>query len=182
MGGVIDGLANVWNTRNTERKQDAALAQEIRDQARYQQQADAKVNEEVGRLQTSTADASRRKALDSYQQALIANKRKIDAGLTPAIGGQAFKADAASAAQGVDQYGQTNADLMSRTDAPDMQRQQEAFGYGNLATDLGLIDRQAKGQDFIDQLRLRSIRRNPWVDAFSAIDQAGTRAAVSGGG
>jgi len=180
---VLEGLsagASYINTRNTEHKQDAALAQQIRDQGQYQQQADSKVNQEVATLSKSSSAASKQKALDDYTNTLLTNKKKTNAGLTQDIGSAAFKADQAAAAKGVDQYGAQQAGLMSRIDAPTMQRTQEGYGYGNLGTDLGLIGRDAQGTNFIDSLKLRQIRRNPWLDLASQV--AGGAAGAMGGG
>ena len=41
-----------------------------------------------------------------------------------------------------------------------MQRQREATSAGKLGTDIGMIGRESKGQQFIDDLRLRAIRRS----------------------
>ena len=81
------------------------------------------------------------------------------------LGSDAFKDYAQQGAQGVQQYADKSAGLMSRIDAPGMQRMGEGFSRGHLGTDVGLIAREASGQAFMDDLRLRSIRRNPWIDA-----------------
>ena len=102
-------------------------------------------------------------------QTLRTNKGQIEGGLTPNIGGDAFREDAASAAGRVQAGAADSAGLLSRIDAPGLQRQGEAFSYGRLGTDLGLINREAKGQAFMDDLRLKAIRRNPWLDAASSL-------------
>ncbi len=160
--------ASQYNTQQTAKKQDNALAIDLTNQGRKQKEADSKVNAEVAKLQGSTADASRRKSLDDYTQTLMRGRKNTDAGLTQSIGSGAFQADQAAAVQGVDAYGAHNADLMSRIDAPVMQRQGEAFDYGHLGTDLELVKRQAAGQEFLDKLRYSRIQRNPWIDAAAA--------------
>lgn len=157
-----------YNTQNTAKKQDNALATQLRGQGDKQRKADAKVNAEVERLKGSTAEESRRKGLDSYSQALRQGKHKLESGLTPNFGSDAFRADSAEAAQGVQRYGADTAGLLARMDAPSQQRQAEAFGYGNLATDLNLIGREAQGQNFLDELRLRAVRRNAGLDAAAS--------------
>lgn len=156
------------NTVQTEKRQDSELALQLRNQGVKQREADSKVGEEVKRLQSSTSDDSRRKALDSYSTALRTNRAKSSAGLTPAIGSDAFREGSAVAAQGVQDYGAETAGLMSRIDAPMEQRRAESFSYGNLGTDLNLISREAQGQRYLDELRLRAIRRNPGQDLLAA--------------
>lgn len=174
--------AQYYNTQSTARKQDNSLAMQIRNQGDKQRQADERVGEEVEKMQGSTAEASRREALDGYIAALRKGKGTLESGLTGGFGSDAFRSDSAQAANDVNYYGQRTAGLMSRIDAPAMQRQGEAFGYGRLATDLGLIGREARGQNFLDELRLRAIRRNPNIDLFSSLASAASGAVAGGAG
>ena len=174
--------ASYYNTQRTAKNTDQALATQIRNQGTKQRQANARVDTEVDHLKASTAEKSRREGLDSYLQALLANRAKLHAGLGGEIGSQAFQRASANAATGVDQYANDSADLMARMDAPGQQRQDEAFGYGRAATDISLIAREAAGQNFIDQLMVdRARRRNPWLDALSAGLSGAAGAAGSGG-
>lgn len=161
------GLSYV-NTRNTAKREDQALATQIRNQGDKQRKVDSRVNEEVTKLQGSTAEKSRKEGLDSYMQALLTNKAKTQNGLNPGFGSKAFQADAREAGADVNAYADETAGLMSRIDAPGQQRQDEAFGYGKLATDVGLLSREARGQNFLDELRVRNVRRNPGMDALSS--------------
>jgi len=61
-----------------------------------------------------------------------------------------------------------------------MQRQGEAFGYGHLATDIGLIGRESAGQRFIDELRLNSIRRSAGMDLAAGLMGAASGAVGAG--
>ena len=168
------------NSRNTAKAQDNAAADAIRNQSAKQRQADAKVNEEVGKLQNSSSADEKSKRMADYSAMLRRNKAVQGGGLTPAIGSQTFRNDAAAANQQVQSDGLATADLMARMDAPGMQRQGEAFGFGQLATDIGLIKRESSGQSFIDDLRLRAIRRNPWLDLVAG-GLSGAAGAFGGG-
>lgn len=173
--------ATVYNQRRTERKQDTQLADSIRRQSGKQKQADAKVADEVKRLEGSTAQDARRQRLADYMASLQRGKVQRDAGLTPTIGSAAFQQGAAQAREGAGQYAGQTADLMSQIDAAGMQRQSEGFGFGKLATDLNLIGREAKSDAWIDGLRLRMIRKNPWIDAAAGIGM-GVAGGMMGGG
>lgn len=146
-------------------RQDDQAAAAIRTQSMLQRKADAKVNEQVQNLESSTAEDERAQRMDSYMDTMRANRGKLQAGLTPTFGSEAFRQDAANDVADVQQYAADTAGLMSRIDAAGMQRQGEAFGYGKLATDIGLIGRQSAGEDFMSRLRMSTIRRNPWIDA-----------------
>lgn len=190
MSWVMAGIAlasvavQQYNTQQVARKQDRAAADAIRSQGRLQRQAEDKVNREIATLEASTSADERAKRMDDYVSTLRANRSGIQSGLLGAIGGDAFRQDSAAAANDV-QAGATDlAGLMSRIDAPAMQRQGEAFGFGNLGTEIGLIGRQSEGQRFLDDLRIRSIRSNPWIDAAAQVGMAyaGSQMGAGGGG
>jgi len=169
-------------TQRVERKQDEATAQGLLNQSRRQQEADRRVNDEISQLETSTAADDRAQRLGQYMQQLQRGQRQALSGLNSPIGGATFQADAGAARTGADNAAATTAGLMSRIDAPQLQRQQEAFGYGKLATDLDMEARASRGQQFIDQLRLRQIRRRPEVDLLAGLATSAGGAMAGGGG
>ncbi len=169
-------------TQRVERKQDEATAQGLLNQSRRQQEADRRVNDEIAQLETSTAADDRAQRLGQYVQQLQRGQRQALSGLNSPIGGATFQADAGAARTGADNAAATTAGLMSRIDAPQLQRQQEAFGYGKLATDLDMEARASRGQQFIDQLRLRQIRRRPEVDLLAGLATSAGGAMAGGGG
>ncbi|HEL4828994.1 TPA: hypothetical protein UOC34_000160 [Stenotrophomonas maltophilia] len=168
-------------TQRVERKQDQETAQGLLSQSRRQQEADRRVNDEIAQLETSTADAARNDRLGQYMQQLQRGRKQAVAGLEGPIGGATFQADAGAARASADNAAATTAGLMSRIDAPQLQRQQEAFGYGKLATDLDMEARASRGQQFIDQLRLRQIRRRPEVDLLAGLATAAGGSMAGGG-
>lgn len=176
---------SAYNTNKTAKREDRALADSIRAQASKQKQADARTLKEVSSLEGSSSRDEEAKRMDQYASQLRRNRGNMQGStLTSGVGGDAFTADAAQAMSSVDGYAGETADLMSRADAPGMQRQGEAFGFGKLATDIGLIQRESRGQAYIDELRRRSIRRNPWLDMASGLTgaAAGAFGGMGGGG
>lgn len=171
-----------YNTERTAHRQDASLADSIRHQSKIQKEGDAKVNETVDKLAASRADAARESRLEDYRQVLQRNRGKTQAGLTPAVGGEAFKADSAQAANDAAAYADTNAGLMARMDAPGLQRQAEGFDYGRLGTELGLVGRESQGQQFLDQIRLNGIRRNAKLDLAAGLMSAAAGGVAGGAG
>lgn len=180
LAGLSAGTS-YYNSQKTASAQDSQLADQIRGQAKIQQRADGKVNEEVAKLKDSTSEKHRKEALDSYMQTLLTHKSKLLGGLTPNFGSDTFRQDAAQTAGEVEGYAGDTAGMMARIDAPAMQRQDEATSYGNLATDISLLQRESKGQSFIDELRLRAIRRSPGLDALSAFLGGAARSGFGGG-
>ncbi len=172
------------------RKQDEATAQGLLSQSRRQQDADRRVNDEVVSLENSTAADERAQRLGQYMDQLQRGRRQAVAGLEAPFGGATFQAASGAARAGADSAAQTTAGLMSRIDAPQLQRQGESFGYGKLATDIDMAARDSRGQQFIDQMRLRAIRRRPEMDllaggltaAGGAMGGGGGMATMAGGG
>lgn len=179
---AASGAATYVNTQNTAKRTDNALADQIRNQGRKQSEADAKVNAEVAALENSRSEEHRAKSLDSYMDTLRKGRGQLEAGLTPTVGSDVFRADSADAAGDVQDFAADRAGLMARIDAPTDQRREEGFGYGRLGTDLDLIGREAAGLDWIDQLRVkRASQRNAGLDALSALLGGAASAAGSKG-
>lgn len=173
---------SAYNTNKTAKREDRALADSIRAQAGKQKEADARTLNEVSSLEGSSSSDEEAKRMDQYATQLRRNRGNMQvSSLAPGVGGDAFTADAAQAMSNVDGYAGETADLMSRADAPGMQRQGEAFGFGKLATDIGLIQRESRGQAYIDELRRRSIRRNPWLDMGAGLLGAAGSFGMGGG-
>lgn len=171
-----------YNTQKTAQRQDNQAAQGILNQSRIQKQADTKVNDAVAKLADSNAASAKEGRLDDYLNVLRRNRSTTEAGLTPVIGSDTFKTDAATAANDANSYADKTAGLMARMDAPGIQRQQEGFDYGNLATDIGLIGRESQGQNFLDQLKLGRIRRNAKIDLASGLLSAAAGGVAGGAG
>lgn len=179
---ALAGGLQYENQRRTTNKQDAQAAQGIRQQGRKQAEVDKRVNDEVEKLKGSTAEDERRQRMGDYMQTIQRSKGGITAGLTPQVGSEAFKDDSGAAAQGAQAATTERAGMLSAVDAAGMQRQGEGFGFGNLATDVGRISREARGDAFIDELRLRAIRRNPWMDLAAGMAGGAGGAMLSGSG
>lgn len=170
---------SAYNTNKTAKRQDAALADSVRNQAGKQREADAKVNAEVARLKESRSATDETQRAGDYARQLIRNRAAMMNGLNPTVGGAAVQSDSAQAAQAAQSLADQTAGLMAMQDSAGMQRQREGFDFGRLGTDLGLIGRESSGQQYIDQMRMRAIQRNPWLDIGSGI-LGGAAGAFSG--
>jgi hypothetical protein len=172
-----------YNTEQTAKRQDRQAAQSILNQTNLQKKANARVQQTIQKAQTSNASDARAQRLSDYMHTLNQAKARTTAGLSnPLVGGQAFQADSAAAANQAENYGAQTAGLLSRIDAPGVQRQQEGFDYGQLATDLGLLQNQSSGQAFLDRLKQASIRRNAKLDLAAGLMSAAGGAVGGSGG
>ena len=172
-----------YNTQQTANRQDNELGLQIQQRAKRQDEADREVQDLIADRAASNGDGARRSTLDAYLSRVRASQGAATNGLQQ-VGGvsSAYRDSANDAAMGISDYANNAASLMSRIDAPMQVRQQEALQNADLASKLGLISGRAGGDDFLSQLRLQGIRRNPGLDAFSQVAGAYAGAMAGGGG
>jgi hypothetical protein len=167
---ALSAGAQAYQTNQVAKDQDAAAAQGIRSQAANQRQADEAVGASVDQLGQSTPEGARAKATEDFLGQLRRNRGQAIPGATS--GGSArYNADMAGAQSDVADFGSRAADTLARINAPAMQREAEGVGFNRLSSNLGMIGRNASGDQFLDQLRLRSVRPNPWVSAGAELGQ-----------
>lgn len=174
--------AQVYNQNQQAKKQDRILADQIRGNADKQRQADAKTAEMIRREAASTDAGARQSALgqftDQIQKASGNATRPLQ---TQGAVSDAYKQAGSDAALGMSNFAGNFADLVSRIDAPQQQRQALDLQRGRYATDIDMLKRFAGGDDYLAQLKLRNVRRNPWLDAASGV-AGGFAGAYSGSG
>ncbi|MDQ3056760.1 MAG: hypothetical protein M3Q96_03285 [Pseudomonadota bacterium] len=181
MSAVAAG-ATAYNTNKTAKRQDSELARGIMEKGKFQREADGKVSKLIQDQQASTPDDERRDMMSQFSRQLAASDGQATNALNPVAGtSTAYQRDAAAASLGVTNYGQEYADLISRVDAPTAQRRSEAKVTDEYKQDLGEIERRSRGQDFLSQMRLQGIKRNPWIDA-GASALSGYAGSMGGGG
>lgn len=185
MMAAASAATSAYNTRRTAKKQDRALAEKIRTQGRKQQEADARVNATLDGMKGSNPAAERAAALSEYVAQVRANNGG-QSGLGTQAGrtSDAFTEAAADAALGVTQATDRLAGQMATQDGATRQRQREGREQVGLGTDIGMIRREADGLAYLDDMRINAIRRNPWLDAASAVmgAMAGGMGAGAGAG
>lgn len=161
--------ATAYNTNRTAKKQDNALAAQLRQQGERQREADAKVGELITKTGASSSADEQKGSLDQYMNQLRSQQGNATAGLNQqGAVSDAYKQSGADAALGINEYGGKVASLMSRMDAPGLQRVNEAIEQGRIAGDIDRVKRFAGGDDYLAKLKLQGIRRNPWIDAGAA--------------
>lgn len=180
--GLAVGAAALgwWNQEQVAKKQDRQAAASITNQAAKQRKADAQLADLVKNLSASNQQDEAAAQNQNYLDTLRMGSQASGINQGPGNFSQAYRDDAASNVIDLEAFGRDRAGLMSRIDAPGLQRVNEGILFDNAAVDLGMLQREAQGQDYLDQLRLGSIRANPWVDALAT--GMGAYASARGGG
>ena len=203
MGGLIMGPATPFipyivaavgagasyvNTRNQAKKADSIALQSLQSNAARQRRADEANAQLAQDITASTPEGERSARMSSYMAQLAAASGDSLSGVKPLTGASAaYSRDAANAALGIQGYGENYAGLTSTIDAAGDQRRREGRRITDAGTDLALLGREQEGDDRVSQMRLKSIRPNPWLSALSTAAQAysmasaGMGAASSGG-
>ena len=165
---IVAAGASAYNTNRVAKKQDQAIAQDIREKAKVQQRADAKIADELTSLEKSTSTDEQQTTLGQYQDALRGTERQAQAG--QALTGLSKEYDAATgAAQGrTSDYLSQVVNSLSRIDAAGLQRQGEGMRMNDLGANLSVLGREAGGIDFLANMRAQGVRRDPAIDAFAA--------------
>jgi hypothetical protein len=162
----------IYNERQTERKQDNALAAQLRADASKQRQADQQTAQLINKTRASTDTDEKASALEKFTQAVAANRANAERPmLTQGAVSDAYKAAGSNAALGMASKASGLADLVSSIDAPRQQRQNDVRDLDEYRTNVGMIGRFSRGDDFRAQMKLRGIKRNPWLDAGAQVAQ-----------
>ena len=181
---LASAAANHYNNQQVAKKQDNILAGQIRQQGVRQQEADQAIANVMQQRASQGAEGERGAIGGQYLDQVRAAQANAQRGLGQ-VGAvsRAYQQDANDAALGIGDYGAKTAGLMARIDAPTQQRQREGISDARVAMDLDQIGRRSRADDYLAQLRLQGVRRNPWVDLASGLMGMGAGfAAQSGGG
>lgn len=164
---ALSAGAQVYNTREVQEDQNEIAAQGMLAQNAHQREADAQVAEGIGQLERSSPEASQREATNAFLDQL--RRTRSQAVGESGIGGDAFRSDMDQVQSDITNYGNRNADIQGRINAPGLQRQQEGVVMGRVASNLGRVGRASNADQFLTQLRMGGAQRNPWIDAGSQI-------------
>lgn len=170
IGIALAGAAvNAYNTQQTAKKQDRALAAQITNQGKQQQSANAKIAEALSAAAVSDSQDEQQMQMDNYLQTLAQGQQAGGINDGPGAFSQEYRQGAAAANDDLGEYGTTRAGLLSRVEAPRLQRMNEGILFDNLGNELRMIGRESSGQAYLDGLRYNAIRRDPWLDALSSV-------------
>jgi hypothetical protein len=164
-------------------RQDSQAAAGIRQQGLLQQQETQKSNQLIQNVADSNDTGAKQTLLGQFTQELQAKKANSTQNLNQ-VGAvsSAYTKGANAAASGIADYGNTTAGLLSSIDAPGLQRQGEAADLSRFGSQLGQVQQQSAADQFLNQMKLNSIKPNPWLTGISQAGQAYALASARGGG
>lgn len=172
---ALGGTASIVNSQNALKRQDRETARGIASRALLQREAGNRVQQQIQDFTASSPEQERKTQNDAFIAALRRAKASDggeDLGSVGAVSDR-FAADVGQARAGATAEGQALSGQLAAIDAPVLQRQREARGITDTATDLSTIGDRANSLDFLTQLRTAQAgRTNPWVDAAGAGLQA----------
>ena len=168
---AVSGTAQYVNQRNVAHEQDQTLAAQLRAQGQKQQQADARTAQLITQEQQSTDQPDKAKSLATYNKDLALKAPQATTALAaPPSASQAYAKDKQDAALGISDYGNQQADWLSSIAAPQLQRQRDQItNIDPYRNDIGLISRANAGDNFLSNMKLNSIRGNPWLSLISGV-------------
>ncbi len=169
---LLSAGAGAVNQNQALKRSDRQQAAGIRQQGVRQKEATTRVGKTLQETEQSNGEAERQTANSNFMDALrrsAAGQRGTQS-VVPGASTQ-FNTDAATAQAQTGDYGSQLADLFSRIDAPNQQRVNENAAAGRAAIDVGQIQRNASGDDFISRLKASAIQPNPWVALGSKVGQ-----------
>lgn len=172
-----------YNAQETNKKQQNAELTVQQNQQAKQKQAAGIVQQQINNVSKSNPAAESAKATQGFIDTLRQNSATATAA-QPGLTGNANKkyaGDVAANTANANSYAGGLATDMAGIVAPQRQRMDEGQGFMNTATDVGGVQQAAARQNFVDQLRAKSITQNPWLSLTGKVLQ-GAGTAVSLGG
>lgn len=172
IASAVLAAGSAYDQNQTMRRQDSDNAAAIRQNMALQQQANQKVAQTIQQQAQSNPDAAAATMDQKYLQQLQQQQQLAQQRLTRTGLGAAYDQRAGQNAANEEGYATKLAGLMSAVDAPSLQRQQEAYNFGDLGTDLGQIGSNARGDTYVSGVKIANERPNPWLQAAGQAAQA----------
>lgn len=172
-----------YNQQETNKKQQDAEQIVQQNQQAKQKQAAGLIQQQIGNVTKSNPTAESNAATQGFINALRQNSATATQA-QPSLTGNANKkyaGDVATNTANANNYAGGLATDMASIVAPQRQRMDEGQGFMDTATNVGGVQQAAQRQNFVDQLRAKSIQQNPWLSLTGKVLQ-GAGTAVSLGG
>lgn len=173
--------ATAYNAKQTGDKADNQAASGIRQQAANQAEVNSRLNKTIGDVGKSTLAPVRDATTKNYLNQVQTSLAQANAGLNQRGISQQFDEMAGGAANDAKDYGDNAAKLLGTIDAAGMQRQNEGNQFGKLGQDLSIMEGNIKGDAFLNEMKMRGIKRNPYIDLAAGLMSSGAGAAASSG-
>lgn len=179
---AIGAGASAYQAKRVGDKQDSIAAAGIRRQSENQNKVNERLNRTLKATADSSPDAARQSANDSYLKAIQSQLASGTAGLARRGVSEQYDQLATGAAANADDYASTVAGLLARIDAGGLQRQNERNIASDFSYDISPIAGDIQGDEFLTNLALKRVRRNPYVDLAAGAASGAANAYGTGWG
>lgn len=160
------------NNADSQRKQNRIASDSLRRNSELNREAGRRVSDEIQNVKTSTPDSEASGINQEFMDALRRAKVADGGDALTGAGSDRFADDLDLARTAAGDEGKRTAGILSRIDAPQMQRVGESTNVSRAATDLQLIGGRGQSGDFIDQLRMSRAGPDPGIDALASFGSA----------
>lgn len=164
---IASALLQGYNQYRTARKQDQAAAASLARQRTLQEQANARMAQQLKELEQSTPEEERRVLEGQIRKQLRARQAQALAGLRSDVGSEDAAEYAGTAGTTAVNYGDFINDVLSRMDAPLNQRREEGYRRADVNSFLNYLRRNSAQEHNLLELQLRGIRPNPLLTMAS---------------
>lgn len=164
---AVSGAASAKQSHDVESRRDKEAARGIRLQSENEQQANARINEQIAEIEADTGAQERASALADFQGALRTSRGATEGSLEPVSGASERFAERVGAGKtALAAEGGEKAQRLSIIDGILRQRLNESAAFGRTASDINAIRGNVAGDDFLTRLRVASQRPNAGASAF----------------
>ena len=164
---VASAVVQQYNQAQVAKKQNRATVASIMEQQKLQREANARVNENIDKLEQSTPEDEFQSRSSDIRNQLRQKQAMALAGIQNTGGGEAVTSMANAARPTAVGYGDDINRWISGIDAPQLQRQGEAWDRADVESKLGFLRRSSAQEDALLRLKLAGIRENPWLNMLS---------------
>jgi hypothetical protein len=166
---IASSLIQGYNQYRTAQKQDQAAAAGLARQRGFQEQANARMAQQLDELEKSTPEDERQTLEGQIRSQLRAKQAQALAGLRSDVGSDDADVYAAAAAPVAVDYGDFINDVVSRRDAPVIQRRGETYDRADVESYLNFMRRNSAQERNLTNLQIAGIRPNPWLTMASNV-------------
>jgi hypothetical protein len=178
---AVSAAAGAYQNNRVAKAQDRIAAQGIKTQAANQRKINQRVNNEIESIGRSSPDSARQVAGQQYIDQIRRVMGNANQGLAVKGLSSDFDQLAGESAANANDYAGTIAGLMSRIDAGTGQRRAESNSFGNLGMDLDVFGKQVQGDQYLNNLLLRGVRRDPYLDVAAGAASGWATGKAAGG-
>jgi len=169
LGSVIGNVGSGILNNNVLSKQNDLAQQDIASQKAYQGQINQALQGFLGGMNKDTPAAAETKSLNDYRDALD-SAMPAGYGGSDANYGKRYSKGAAQERLGRQAQAFSLAGKLSKVTAPQVMRQNESYGFGNVGNTVNKYRNFAQGQYGADKVAMNSIHASPWLsEIFNAL-------------